>query len=74
MKLLGIMKLWITIRNINMYKYKMKTYCLKFRKDTENINLQFQKEVMVEQCYYQIVQYVIVKNQDLLKIKKQKDY
>ena len=29
---------------------------------------------MVEQCYYQNVQYVIVKNQDLLKIKKQKDY
>ena len=29
---------------------------------------------MVEQCYYQIVQYEIVENQDLLKIKKQKDY
>ena len=29
---------------------------------------------MVEQCYYQIVQYVIVKNQDSLKIKKEKDY
>ena len=29
---------------------------------------------MVKQFYYQNVQYVIVKNQDLLKIKKQKDY
>ena len=29
---------------------------------------------MVEQWYYQNVQYVIVKNQDLLKIKKQKEY
>ena len=28
---------------------------------------------MVEQWYYQNVQYVVVKNQDLLKIKKQKD-
>ena len=29
---------------------------------------------MVEQWYYQNVQYVIVKNQDLSKFKKQKDY
>ena len=29
---------------------------------------------MVEQCYYENVQYVIVKNQDLLKIKKEKGY
>ena len=33
-----------------------------------------QKQVMVRQCYYQNVQYAIVKNPDLLKIKKQKDY
>ena len=26
-----------------MYKYKMKTYCLKCRKDTENKNLKFSK-------------------------------
>ena len=32
------MKLLIPIWNINMYKYKMKTYCLKCKKDTENIN------------------------------------
>ena len=35
MKLLGIMNLLIKVLN-NMYK--MKSYCLKCRKDTENIN------------------------------------
>ena len=38
MKLFSIMKLLITIWNIKMYKYKMKSYWLKCRKDTENIN------------------------------------
>ena len=37
------MKLLITIWNINMYKYKMKSYCLKCWKDTENINLKVSK-------------------------------
>ena len=32
------MKILITIGNINTYKYKMKSYCLKCRKNTENIN------------------------------------
>ena len=36
--LLNIMKSLITIWNINMYKYKMKSYCLKCSKNTENIN------------------------------------
>ena len=36
--------------------------------------MSFEKQVIVKQCYDQNVQYVIVKNQDLLKIKKQKDY
>ena len=53
---------------------KMNSYCLKCRKNTENINPRVSKQVMVEQCYYQNVQYAVVKNQDLLKIKKQKDY
>ena len=54
---------------------KMKTYYLKCRKNTENINPRVsKKEVMAEQWYYQNVQYVIVKNKDLLKIKKQKNY
>ena len=38
MKLLSIMKLLITTGNTNMYKYKMKSHCLKCRKNTENIN------------------------------------
>ena len=38
MKLLSIMNLLITIWNINMYKYKMRSYCLNCRKDTENKN------------------------------------
>ena len=52
----------------------MESYCLKWRKDTENINPKFQMLVMVGQWYYQNVQYVVIKNQDLLKIKKQNDY
>ena len=35
MKLLNAMKILITVQN---HKYKMKSYCLKCRKDTENIN------------------------------------
>ena len=52
----------------------MKSYYLKCRKNTENINPRFSKQVMVEQWYYQNVIYVIVKNQGLSKIKKQKSY
>ena len=37
------MKLIITIWNINMCKYKMKSYCLRCRKDTENINPKISK-------------------------------
>ena len=48
----------------------MKSYYLKSWKDTENL---FQKQITIEEWYYQNVQYVEVKNQDLLKIKKQKD-
>ena len=35
MKSLSGMKLLITVQN---HKYKMKSYCLKCRKDTDNIN------------------------------------
>ena len=45
----------------------MKSYCLKCRKNTENINAIVSTTRMIEQWYYQNVQYVIVKNQDLLK-------
>ena len=55
MKLLNIMKLLITIWNINLYKYKMKSYCLKCRKDTENINQKFSstsndKSMILSKC------------------------
>ena len=52
----------------------MKSYCLNCRKDTENINPRISKTSKIEKWYYENVQYVIVKNQDFLKIKKQKNY
>ena len=51
----------------------MKSYCLKCGKDTENIDPRVSNKSNSKR-YYQNVQYVAVKNQDLLKIKKQKDY
>ena len=39
-----------------------------------NMSEEFQRLVMVKQCYYQTVLYVMVKDQDLLKKKKQVDY
>ena len=53
---------------------KMKSYCLKCKKNTENIYPKVSAVVMVGQWYYQGVQYVVVKNPGLLKIKKQNDY
>ena len=44
----------------------MKSYCLKCRKNAENINPRVSNQVMVEQWYYRNVRYVVVK--------KQKDY
>ena len=52
----------------------MKSYSLKCRNDIQDINPNISKTSKDEQWYYQIVQYVIVKNQDLIKIKRQKDY
>ena len=49
----------------------MESYYVKGKNIQKNVN---QVLVMVKQLYYQNVQYVVVKNQDLLKIKKQKDY
>ena len=51
----------------------MPSYCLKCKKKKKKTNKQktktktqeFQRLVMVKQCYYQNVQYVVVKNQDL---------
>ena len=54
---------------------KMKSYCLKCRKDCENINPKVSNTSNGRKWRnYQNAQYVVVKNQDLLKIKKQKDY
>ena len=51
----------------------MESYYLKCRKNTEDINPKVSK-TLAQQYYYQNVQYAAVKNQDLLKVKKQKDY
>ena len=69
----------------------MKSYCLKCRRDTENINPKVSnnsngKTMTLSECAIcgskksrfiknqEAMQYVVVKNQDLLKIKKQKGY
>ena len=53
-----------SIRMMNSQRSEiLKTYIQKFL-----------KQLIIEQWYYQNVQYVVVKNQDLSKIKKQKDY
>ena len=69
--------------------YKMKSYCLKCRRDTENINPKVSnnsngKTMTLSECAIcgskksrfiknqEAMEYVVVKNQDLLKIKKQK--
>ena len=52
----------------------MLPYCLNCKKNTESIDPKVSDIVMVEQWYYQNVPYVAVKNQHLLKNKKQEDY
>ena len=52
----------------------MKSYCLRYRKDTENINLRVSNTSYAKTMILSELQYVVAKNQDLLKIKKQKDY
>ena len=49
------------------------------QKNTENLDPEIssmaeQFQVMTEKWYYQSVQYLVVKNPDLLKTKKQKDH
>ena len=61
------MKLLITCN------YKMKSYCLKCRKNTQNINPRVSKTGNGRTMVLQNAEYVMVKNMDLLKIKKQKD-
>ena len=52
----------------------MKSYCLKCKKDAENINPRVSNTSNSKTMYYQNVQNVEVKYQDSLKIRKQKDY
>ena len=47
----------------------MESYWLKGKKNTENVDPEVSST-----CNYQNVQYVVLKNPDLLNTKKQKDY
>ena len=52
----------------------MKTYCLKCKKNTENIDPKISSTSNGKSMILPNVQYAAVKNQDFLEIKKQKDY
>ena len=52
----------------------MKSYCLKCKKDTENINPRVSNTSNSKTMFYQNVQNVEAKDQDSLKIRKQKEY
>ena len=51
------------------------SYCLKFKKIQKTQIQKTQKLIIIiKQCYYQNVLYVVLKNQDLSKNKMQMDY
>ena len=52
----------------------MLSYCLKCKKDTENINPKVSKTTNGKTMIYQNAPYVVVKNQNLLKSNKQDNY
>ena len=52
----------------------MLSYCLKCRRNTESKNPKVSKTTNGKAIFYQHVLYVVVKNQNLLNSKKQKDY
>ena len=52
----------------------MPFYCLKCKKILRVLTQNFLQLVMVKQLYYESVLYAVLKNQNLLKNKKQKDY
>ena len=52
----------------------MKTYCLKCQNDTENIDPKIVRAKIIDQLCDRNVRFVELKNQDLLKNKKQKVY
>ena len=47
-----------------MYKNKMKTYCVKCRKDIENIDPKIEQKIVDLLCYQNVL-FVELKNQDL---------
>ena len=57
-----------------MYRYKMKSYCLKCRKDTKNINPNISKTSNGRTMLLSKFAICNSKDQDLLKIKTQKNY
>ena len=57
-----------------MHMYKIETYCLKCKKNTKNIDLKNSSTSEGKAMYYQSVPYVAVRNPNLLKMKKEKDY
>ena len=52
----------------------MLSHCLKCKKIQKTYTKEFQKRVILKKCYYRNVLSVVVKNQDLLRNKKQVDY
>ena len=52
----------------------MLSYCLKCKKNTESINPKVSKTTSGKAMVLSTCAYVVVKNQNLLKSKKQKDY
>ena len=52
----------------------METYCIICKKNTANRILVSEQLKKIDQCLHQIVPYVAIKNQGLLKIKKRVDY
>ena len=57
-----------------MHMYKMESYCLKSRKNTENTDWKISSTSNGRAMILSNVQYVVVKNPNILSTKKQKDY
>ena len=70
MWLLNAMKLFKKFEISNIKQ----SYCLKCRKNTDSINPRVSKTKKGKTMIYQKVQYLVVKNQDLLKNKRQVKY
>ena len=70
MRLLNAMKLLKKFKISNIKQ----SYCLKCRKNTDSINPRVSKTKKGKTMIYQKVQYLVVKNQDLLKNKRQVKY